>query len=69
MKSAGSIEPSPKRWRVVETHDHKTLRLGDVVIMAEIPLPDLSNILIREADMTLHWLRGDYEQYVHLEEI
>ena len=63
---AGSIEPSTKRYIVSFPHAHKTLRTGDVVVMIETPRKE--KFLLRESDMTMHWLTDDGDQYVHLEE-
>lgn len=61
---AGSVAASAKRYRITYLHDHKTLRIGDVVVMTESP--QLDNLLLRVPDMTLHRLRDDNEQYVHM---
>jgi hypothetical protein len=63
---AGSIAPSMKRYRITWAHDHKTLCVGDVVVMTETPR--LENMLLREPDMTLHKLQDDHDQYVHMVE-
>ena len=63
---AGSIAPSIKRYRVTYLHDHKTLKTGDVVVMTESPKFD--NLLLREPDMTLHFLQDNNGQYVHMVE-
>lgn len=62
--SAGNVSPSTRRYEVTYPHDHKTLKIGDVVVMAETP--KLENVLIRLTDMTLHRICDDSEQYVHL---
>lgn len=64
---AGSIEPSCKRYVVTYPHGHKYLKAGDVVVMVENPYAD--NYLLRESDMTLHHLRGQSDQYIHLVEV
>lgn len=61
---AGCVVPSPARYRVTFTHQHKTLNEGDVVVMVEAP--NHVNLLLRESDMTLHRLQDRFEQYVHL---
>jgi hypothetical protein len=60
------VAPSMKRYRVTWPHAHKTLRVGDVVVMTESPSYD--NFLLREPDMTLHRLQDDCGQYVHMVE-
>lgn len=61
---AGTVAPSMKRYRIIWPHGHKTLRVGDVVVMTESPSCD--NMLLREPDMTLHRLQDDDGQYVHM---
>jgi len=67
MIDAGNVAPSSKRYRVSWAHKHKTLSMGDIVIMAVTPRQD--NFLLRLSDFTLHWLSDDSDQYVHLEEV
>jgi hypothetical protein len=62
---AGSVEPDLRRWRVTETHGHITLGHGDEVVVVESPTVG-GNYLLRMTDLTLHHLRGDADQYVHL---
>jgi len=62
---AGDLCPSPKKWRVVFTHGHKTLKLGDIVV-CDSPAPGASNYLVRTSDFTVHSILGESEQYVHL---
>ena len=70
MKSAGMVAPSPKRrHRVVFAQPHGTLNAGDVVVVLELPGGGMSNVLLRESDMTLHRLQDLYEQYVILENV
>lgn len=64
---AGSIAPSMKRYRVTNPHSHKTLKAGDIVVMAEGPRCE--NVLILEPQMTLHPLQDSNDQYVHLVEV
>jgi hypothetical protein len=61
---AGDVVPSSARYVVTYAHRHKTLVVGDVVVMTETPSMD--NLLLREADMTLHKLLDSSQQYVHL---
>ena len=63
--NAGSVAAGPDRYTVTHTHDHKTLKTGDVVVMGETPR--MENVLIRVEDMTVHGICGDADQYVHLE--
>jgi len=63
--SAGKVCAGPNPYVVVELHDHKTLKLGDVVRMSESMNGDL--FLIR-TDYTIHSITDDYDQYVHLED-
>ena len=65
--SAGEVAPSKLRYRVVEAHDHKTLQVGDIVVMLETPKFD--NVLLRKVDMTLHVLTDANDQYVRLSPI
>lgn len=65
--SAGSVEPSHKRYRVTGPPEHKTLNAGDVVVMTQTPT--LQNMLVRESDLTLHHLTDEYDQNVHLVEV
>jgi hypothetical protein len=65
--NAGQIPPSMKRYIITDAHNHATLRCGDVVVMTETPTA-FENVFIREPDMTLHSLRDDNDQYVHLSE-
>ena len=61
---AGNITQSPKRYIVTFPHKHKTLVVGDVVVLVENSRLDY--FLLRVADMTLHVLKDDHGQYVHL---
>lgn len=61
---AGAVAPSMKRYRITWPHEHKTLRVGDVVEMIETPLRE--HMLLRFPDMTEHRLQDDSGQYVHL---
>lgn len=61
---AGSITASPKRYIVTFAHNHKTLVVGDVVVLVESSR--LNFFLLRVIDMTLHALKDDNGQYVHL---
>lgn len=61
---AGQVAPSQIRYLVKYAHAHKTLKVGDVVVMTETPT--MENLLLREADMTLHRLQDGSDQYVHL---
>lgn len=63
---AGQIPASMKRYVVTWTHNHKTLKTGDVVVMTEDR--EFRNWLLREPDMTLHSLQDESGQYVHLGE-
>lgn len=65
--SAGQVPPSKKTYRVVYAHSHPFLFNEDVVVMVETP--DLQNLLLRLADMTLHSLADGHGQYVHLQEV
>jgi len=62
--SAGNVCCSPTVYVVVDTHKHRTLALGDRVVMTEDP--QYRNLLIRLSDYTLHALEDEYDQYVHL---
>ena len=62
--SVGNIAPSMQELVVVFVHQHKTLKLRDIVVMIEAP--DSKNWLLRPYDMTLHELWDDSEQYVHV---
>jgi hypothetical protein len=64
---AGYVAPGPKRYTVTESHDHEDMVWGDVVLMVEDP--SLKNWLLRLSDFTLHHLKGQADQYVHLAEI
>jgi len=66
LLDAGSIPASDRRYVVTWPHDHKTLKAGDVVVMTETP--QVHNLLLRLADMTLHGLTDEHDQYVHLDE-
>ena len=61
---AGSVSPSPKRYKVTWPHDHKNLKIGDIVVLVETPRLDIW--LLRESDMTLHPTKCQFDQYVHL---
>lgn len=54
---ATDVEPSPKRYLVVEVQDHPTLRAGDVVVATCDK--HQNNYLIRVEDMTLHEVGDD----------
>jgi|GEM_PF-7083369 hypothetical protein len=60
---AGKVACGPTLYEVTHTHGHKTLKVGDLVQMVEDPR--YNNFLLR-ADLTLHELQGDHDQYVHL---
>jgi hypothetical protein len=62
--SAGAVPPGPAHLTVTHTHEHKSLRIGDVVIMRETPRMD--NVVIRISDMTIHDIIGQGGQYIHL---
>jgi hypothetical protein len=64
-KSAGSIQASSDRYVVTETHDHKTLKYGDHVVVSATEKCDFF-LIIRLDDMTLHEMKDKYGQYVHL---
>jgi len=63
---AGIVSPSAKRYVVTCSHGHRQLMVGDVVVVTESP--DLKTVLVRESDLTLHDVRGQSAQYVHLAE-
>jgi len=63
---AGSAPASPRRYNVTWPHDHPTLKTGDEVVMVESPRPEMRNWLLRVSDMTLHPLKDENDQYVHL---
>jgi hypothetical protein len=67
LLDAGSVCGSSKRYVVTWPHEHKTLKLGDVVVMVVTPRND--NLLLREIDMTLHGIKDEYDQYIHLAEV
>jgi len=62
--SAGDVEPSTIEYTVVNLHAHRSLRLGDVVMV--IKDPTCRNWLFRGADTTLHRMADEHDQYVHL---
>lgn len=62
---AGLVSPGPRRYAVTESHGHKHLAEGETVVMVEDP--QLNNWLLRLSDFSLHHLKGQSEQYVHLE--
>lgn len=64
---AGDVGASQKRYKVVHTHGHEGLALGDVVVVAEGPSGE--TLLVRCSDFTAHSIFGMHEQYVHLEEV
>lgn len=66
-RSVGCIEPSVRQYIVTQTHDHLTLKPGDLVVMTITPETG-RNLLLRISDMTLHVLVDLNEQYVHLVE-
>jgi hypothetical protein len=61
---AGNVPPSPKKFIVTGIHDHKTLKLGDVVLV--VKAPNMENLLFRFSDCTLHDTQDKHDQYVHL---
>lgn len=65
--TAGKVVASPKQYKVSCVHDHKSLEMGDVVVMVETPR--LEMFLLRVSDMTLHSLEDSNDQYVHLVEM
>ena len=64
-KSAGEIFPSPQEFKVASCTGHKTLRVGDLVAVAEDA--NMHNVLIRTSDMTIHAIQVDDYGYVILE--
>jgi hypothetical protein len=66
---AGSVGASSQRYIVTNRHDHGTLKLDDVVVIIEAPDSCLFNYLIRVDDITLHPLKDDHGQYVHIKKI
>lgn len=65
MMHAGSISPSSNKYLVSDPHDHRSLKHGDIVVLSESP--GRHNLIIRLSDMSLHQLKDEYDQYVHLE--
>lgn len=63
--SAGKIAPSTSQYLVTEIHDHKTLAVGDVVVMSE-HTKTLHNLLVRLSDFSIHEITDEAGQYVHL---
>lgn len=61
---AGSVAPSATEYLVTQTHGNKHLQRGDAVVMVEDPRAN--NWLLRLRDFTLHDLKGQADQYVHL---
>lgn len=55
--SAGNIAPSNTVYEVVRAEGHKTLKVGDKVLMREAPGYD--NIFVRVGDTSLHTLGSD----------
>jgi len=64
---AGDVEPSQKKYRITYPHDVRSLKTDDVVQM--VVTPHGSNYLLRVTDMSLHNIKDDSSQYVHLEEV
>jgi hypothetical protein len=62
LMSADTISPSNARYRVVFTHQHDTLRQGDIVKMVDMA-GNNGNIFIRPDDTTAHAIHKD-GQYV-----
>lgn len=66
LLDAGSIPPSPKHFIVTNPHGHDFLKAGDEVVL--VADTTINYFLLRTADMTLHTLKDNADQYVHLEE-
>jgi hypothetical protein len=64
---AGNVLPGRDEYVVTFTHGHATLNAGDVVVI--VALSPGNNILLRKSDTTLHALRAEFDQYVHLKKI
>lgn len=64
---AGSVAPGVREFFITETHGHAHLQRGDLVVMVEDPRSN--NWLLRLSDMTLHHLKGQADQYVHLKSV
>ncbi len=67
--NAGYVSPSKEWYRITDAREHKTLKVGDIVLVVETPSPHLVNLLLRASDMTLHELQDESDQYVHLEQV
>ncbi len=74
---AGRVAAGPDIYRVTYVHGHKTLSVGDVVVMTETP-PDMDgrypgmcmiNVIYRMLDSTLHRIADEHGQYVHLQQV
>ena len=61
--SAGAVAPSTLYYKVTYTHDHPSLKEGDLVVMTEY---QGLNTLLRVSDFSLHTLDDGFGQYVHL---
>lgn len=61
---AWNASPGRTKYVVTESHDHKYLTKGNVVVVVEDP--QNNNWLLRLSDMSLHHLTGQSDQYVHL---
>lgn len=60
---SGDIGVDGKIYIVTYAHAHKTLKIGDRVVMGSI---EKYNALVRTTDYTLHAVQDEYGQYVHL---
>lgn len=65
LVSAGWVAPSEKLYAVVLPFDHKTLKEGDLVRMAEV---EYNNVLVRASDLSVHPLQAPSGDYVILAE-
>lgn len=65
---SGAVKASGYLYQVTDCHKHRTLRPADIVRVVEDPA-DGSLFLFRSSDHTIHRLRDDDHQYVHLSAI
>ena len=61
---ASDVAPGDQQYRVTFAPFHKTLRMGDIVVMRESPWHH--NFLVRVSDATIHDVMDGNEQHVHL---
>lgn len=62
--NAGAVSPGIQLYVVTDAHKSETLETGDMVVM--VVDPKTWNWLLRPSDMTLHKLKDEHGQYLHL---